>query len=126
MFCPQCRMEYRPGFTRCSDCDIPLVDHLAADLVSPGDTADSAYVAVATAQGQLDADQMCSFLEGNGIPAVIQGEALRNVYGIQITGIATLQILVPEELASTARDLLRKADRGELAIDAEDGEISDI
>lgn len=119
-------MEYRPGFTRCSDCDIPLVDHLAADLVSPGDTADSAYVAVATAQGQLDADQMCSFLEGNGIPAVIQGEALRNVYGIQITGIATLQILVPEELASTARDLLRKADRGELAIDAEDGEISDI
>ena len=28
MFCPNCRAEYRPGFTRCSDCDVPLVEHL--------------------------------------------------------------------------------------------------
>lgn len=28
MFCPQCRVEYRPGFTRCSDCDVPLVPSL--------------------------------------------------------------------------------------------------
>src|SRR4051812_5543669 len=26
MFCPQCRVEYRPGFTRCSDCHVPLVE----------------------------------------------------------------------------------------------------
>jgi hypothetical protein len=25
MFCPQCRVEYRPGFTRCTDCDVDLV-----------------------------------------------------------------------------------------------------
>jgi hypothetical protein len=25
MFCPECRAEYRPGFTRCSDCDVGLV-----------------------------------------------------------------------------------------------------
>ncbi len=25
MFCPQCKAEYRPGFTRCSDCDVDLV-----------------------------------------------------------------------------------------------------
>ena len=28
MFCPQCRVEYRPGFTRCADCDVGLVDEL--------------------------------------------------------------------------------------------------
>lgn len=28
MFCPQCRVEYRPGFTRCTDCDVDLVDAL--------------------------------------------------------------------------------------------------
>ena len=28
MFCPKCRAEYRPGFTRCSDCDVPLVERL--------------------------------------------------------------------------------------------------
>jgi hypothetical protein len=25
MFCPNCRAEYRPGFTRCSDCGVDLV-----------------------------------------------------------------------------------------------------
>src|ERR1043166_2720764 len=28
MFCPQCKSEYRAGFTRCSDCDVPLVGRL--------------------------------------------------------------------------------------------------
>jgi hypothetical protein len=28
MFCPQCRAEYRPGFKRCSDCDVALVERL--------------------------------------------------------------------------------------------------
>ena len=25
MFCPECSAEYREGFARCSDCDVPLV-----------------------------------------------------------------------------------------------------
>jgi hypothetical protein len=28
MLCPDCKAEYRPGFTRCSDCDLALVEHL--------------------------------------------------------------------------------------------------
>jgi hypothetical protein len=28
MFCPECRVEYRPGFTRCSDCDVDLVHEI--------------------------------------------------------------------------------------------------
>lgn len=28
MFCPNCRAEYRPGFTRCSDCQVDLVGEL--------------------------------------------------------------------------------------------------
>jgi len=31
MFCPQCRAEYRPGFTRCADCDVDLVNDLPAE-----------------------------------------------------------------------------------------------
>jgi len=29
MFCPECRAEYRPGFTRCSDCDVELVNEIS-------------------------------------------------------------------------------------------------
>jgi len=28
MFCPDCKAEYRPGFTRCSDCGLDLVEHI--------------------------------------------------------------------------------------------------
>src|SRR5579863_9883696 len=28
MFCPNCKLEYRAGFTRCNDCDVPLVASL--------------------------------------------------------------------------------------------------
>jgi len=28
MFCPACRTEYRPGFTKCADCGVDLVSHL--------------------------------------------------------------------------------------------------
>jgi len=27
MYCPQCKAEYRQGFTRCSDCDVELVEN---------------------------------------------------------------------------------------------------
>ena len=30
MFCPVCKAEYRPGFTRCSECDVALVERLDA------------------------------------------------------------------------------------------------
>ena len=29
MFCPQCKAEYREGFTTCADCNVPLVVSLA-------------------------------------------------------------------------------------------------
>ena len=39
MICPQCRVEYRRGFTRCADCEIDLVEDLSAVPAAalPGD-----------------------------------------------------------------------------------------
>jgi hypothetical protein len=32
VICPDCGAEYRPGFTRCSDCDVPLVERAAQEF----------------------------------------------------------------------------------------------
>jgi hypothetical protein len=34
MFCPKCQAEYRPGFTRCSDCGVDLVNDLPDSATS--------------------------------------------------------------------------------------------
>jgi hypothetical protein len=31
MFCPNCELEYRPGFTHCNDCDVDLVEELPGE-----------------------------------------------------------------------------------------------
>lgn len=31
-YCPACRSEFREGFSRCADCDVPLVPELPKDL----------------------------------------------------------------------------------------------
>ncbi|MFN3652328.1 MAG: hypothetical protein ACK47B_22360 [Armatimonadota bacterium] len=40
MFCPDCRIEYRPGFDQCADCRVPLVDELAPLPAPPESTAE--------------------------------------------------------------------------------------
>ncbi len=42
MFCPICKTEYRPGFTKCADCEVALVGHLpAGDRPDEGVPTDS-------------------------------------------------------------------------------------
>jgi len=120
MFCPQCKAEYRPGFVRCADCDVELVDYLPQDPASTETTEDSDYVPVRGVQGALEEGQICSFLEANGIPTQVRSVGYRKVYSVSIGGSGSAQILVPRDRAVVALDLLAKADRGELEIAEED------
>jgi hypothetical protein len=124
MICPNCKAEYKAGFTRCSDCDVDLVDRLPSQPESPGHDEFPAYVPVTTAQGQLETGQIQSFLESNGIPSEIRGESFRTVYGLVVDGLGAVDVLVPKEQAATALDLLDKADHGELAIEESSDETS--
>lgn len=46
MFCPECKAEYRPGFTHCVDCDVDLVD-------GPGEAARASIQAPPEKYGAL-------------------------------------------------------------------------
>ena len=121
MFCPECKAEYRPGFVRCKDCDVELVDFLPSEPEITKSTDDSPYVAVANAHGPLEEGQISSFLEAHGIPVQVQGAELRGLSDVYNSlGHRGIEILVPRDQAITALDLLAKANRGELEIEGSD------
>jgi hypothetical protein len=68
MFCPECEAEYREGFNKCSECDVPLVHELP--VVDHGEptvgvfrTADASLLPVVE-----------SVLRAEGVPFSVQGE----------------------------------------------------
>jgi hypothetical protein len=77
------------------------------------------YVVVSTVQGQFTEQQIRAFLEAHGIATHVRGETLRTTHGISVDGLGTVEILVERNLADEARDLLARAERGELALKAD-------
>ena len=124
MFCPQCRLEYREGFTRCSDCDVPLVESLppeeagdpaSLDLVTVFETGEPTLLAMAH-----------SLLDEEGIPYLTQGEGLQDLFGMGRlgTGFSTLvgpvHIQVERKREEEVRALFAKLEEETLPLE-EDG-----
>ena len=60
MFCPSCKCEFRPSFTRCASCDVDLVDSLDAveeTIVKPSAPASVTRVRMAEVCGYFDLDE---------------------------------------------------------------------
>jgi hypothetical protein len=78
MFCPECQAEYRPGFTRCSDCAVDLVEKLpesGSSLDNAATRPDQNLQEVWVGQSQEQCVAHCAELRVAGIPyQVIQYE----------------------------------------------------
>jgi hypothetical protein len=97
MFCPQCKTEYRPGFTVCADCNVDLVTELSSepepDLVefeeilstyNPGD--------IAVIKSLLESEDITYYFKGDHLTLRPMGDAAR--------------LMVKRQEAETARELL--------------------
>ncbi len=75
------------------------------------------------ANGEIQAQQVRSFLEAAGITCEFRGEALRNTHGLTVDGLGMVAIYVPEADTDRARALLTSAEHGafRLADDADVG-----
>lgn len=100
MFCPECKAEYREGFTVCADCDLPLVDKLPEEppveyvkykeLFYTFNPADIAFIK--------------SLFDSHNIIYYIQGENF-----LQLRPLAQpAGIMVDEEQLEEAKELLKE------------------
>lgn len=65
MFCPNCGTEYRPGFKRCADCDVDLVDQLPERRDAEAEKTGPVVVFVTSSTWETDLVK--SLLEASGI-----------------------------------------------------------
>ena len=103
MFCPQCRAEYRAGFFRCSDCDVPLVDRLPAEPDTESDHPE--LVVVQSFSTMVDAELAKSALDSVGIDSMVSSDN----QGGQSPGLAFTQgveLLVRADDLAAANDVL--------------------
>jgi len=106
MYCLQCRMEYRDGFTTCSDCQVDLVPVLApeSELTEvPDSTAEPMLIfesidrfAISLAKGDLEDADIPFWLQGRETDTRLVGAAL----------IPFCRFLVPPDREAEARELM--------------------
>lgn len=72
------------------------------------------YVHVYSANGQLDAEMIRIFLQSHGIRAESLGESVGTIYGLTVTPLGEVKIMVPEEQAAEALRLLADMESGAL------------
>ena len=99
MFCPQCKAEYRRGFTHCSDCNVTLVSVLEEDP-APVEQAVTGTVEVFSAADTFEAETVKGLLETNGIEVFLSG-------GESVPGLpGTVSLFVSSEQAELADELI--------------------
>jgi hypothetical protein len=73
---------------------------------------------VFTAEGEMQAQQVCTFLNASGISTMLRGESLRKTHGFTVDGLGAVAIFVPVADEERARGLLASAEAGDFRLDA--------
>lgn len=122
MFCPECRSEYRAGFTRCIDCGGELVDRLPerGELQAGEDRAGPAIVFVTSHASE--AALVRSLLEASGVDVYGFNENVSRIF--HFTEMAGIQLAVAASQAELAQEIVAeyRAKLGQNPTDAGDPE----
>src|SRR5215475_13258949 len=70
MYCPNCKAEYRPGFTHCYDCDVDLVEELSVDERLVDDEIE--WQSVWKGNSQADCVDFCKELREANVPYLVK------------------------------------------------------
>ena len=71
------------------------------------------WVKVYTTAGDLEAEFIKGFLHGQGIEVTLSQESIARTLGLTVGRLGEVKILVPEEQAEEATELLKEMEAGE-------------
>ena len=121
MYCPQCRVEYRDGFTECSDCHVALLAGTppAPRQAHPFDPA-LGLVVVLESNDAIQVAMAKGLLEEAGIPFFVLGQIARLVSDVDGFLHKWVRLQVPRDREVEAREILEGMLQA--AIPEDDGE----
>jgi len=112
MFCPQCKAEYRQGFTHCADCDVDLVWELPKGClipytpISPGDPDEDPFCSFWKGDDPRLHTELCQLLDEEGIP---HKTVRRADHLFHISKYPAFQIGIPFSLFGRAEAAVKEA-----------------
>jgi hypothetical protein len=107
MYCPQCGIEYREGFTECSDCRVPLVATLPPDE-NAGFDPDMDLVVVLETNDHVKAAIAKGVLDEAGIPYFVLGQIAMLVNDVDGLLGKWVRIQVARDREAEAKELLEQ------------------
>lgn len=99
MFCPECKSEYRPGFTHCSACDVALVPQLPDAPPVGFDKLKNVW----TGKDQERCLELCEDFKAAGIPFKVDQHRRQYLSGLD----EKYTIAVPPEFFEKARKIIK-------------------
>lgn len=103
MWCPKCGSQYRPGFKKCADCEIPLVHERPVNEEAGVNDLEAVF----TSHDMNQVTFVKSLLGGHGIRFVVQGDqhlTRNNIFGVLPIPV---RFLVPSDQVAQAKSLLK-------------------
>lgn len=110
MICPNCKAEYREGFTICSDCQVALVDEINIEDDKP-QYEYRKLVEVYSTWRLGEASFLQSLLESNNIECFIHNKHYPSMNFLISTAIP-IKIMVPIEKTEEAKDIINEYQKG--------------
>jgi hypothetical protein len=129
MFCPQCKAEYRPGFTHCTDCDVDLVPELPKTAIEPnqsgepGDPNEDPFCSFWKGEDPRLHAELCSVLDEARIP---HNTVFRRDHLFNLRNYPAYEIGVPFSLFERAEDAVKEAYGTDDVEDVGSGELKTL
>ena len=105
-WCPQCRDEFREGYTTCAECGVALVDVLPpaeAEVAEDGSGSHGGWDSVFESGTAYEAELVAMRLRDAGIDAQVVDRTFTEAPMPNVSNFNTVQVLVPTERAEEAR-----------------------